>query len=729
MFHPVGGDTSRMLNRAPGLFAVLAWCPLWLLSSAPAARAQTPHLDAQRFKNLGVAYLEENRPADAERAFRRVTQLAPDEALGYANLGITYLRLGQLPMAASQLEQARRVDPANAQVLLLGAEVQFSAGRWEAVIATARKVLETDPGNAIARYYIYRSAMAQGDDELAKRAAAEQIDQLFHDHPHNLVICLRFARAQAIAGQWQTVRQVLDSIAAVVQEVRQAEPVLEAARTAVADRNREAARKTLTILENVLRPTTRFRQDLSQLQPPVAGLPLQRFSDTFYRAFDLERPPAIDVVFQHVSSRLLPASPVVVSHVMQAGIDFADVDGDGRDDWLVGYTDGTSGSVQLWQYEDGVWSNALRTWNSLPASQLRFVDFDSDGQLEAVVIGPSGLVILQRGDDAQWHAITAPAEAVAAPGNALELIDADNEGDLDLCVAARTEFRLWQNRGDLTLRDISPRSGLSVAGGNVRQVVATDHDDDLDMDLVIVGSAGQLELFDNRRHGQFAREACGLFDVACTHVMTRDFDNDGWEDLLLIADDGRLCMQRNNEGTYAPAVEIPIPGLMATTAADLDLDNDGWLDVAVAGRRQDQTALVMLRNAGDGTWTATDLKCPPAACAALGATDLDRDGDLDLVAIDERGTIQVWRNDGGNANHWLRVELRGLRSCRIEEQLAWDRQQDRSEGRPVLRDADCAAARHSLWIGFAWAGRPAARRVEQRRAAESLSADGQPDDS
>ncbi len=194
MFHPVGGDTSRMLNRAPGLFAVLAWCPLWLLSSAPAAQAQTPHLDAQRFKNLGVAYLEENRPADAERAFRRVTQLAPDEALGYANLGITYLRLGQLPMAASQLEQARRVDPANAQVLLLGAEVQFSAGRWEAVIATARKVLETDPGNAIARYYIYRSAMAQGDDELAKRAAAEQIDQLFHDHPHNLVICLRFAQ-------------------------------------------------------------------------------------------------------------------------------------------------------------------------------------------------------------------------------------------------------------------------------------------------------------------------------------------------------------------------------------------------------------------------------------------------------------------------------------------------------------------------------------------------------
>ena len=127
-------------------------------------RAQTPGLKAEQFKNLGVAYLEESRLGEAERAFRRVIDLAGNEPLGYANLGIVQLRLGRLEPAASQLEQARRVDPTNIDVLLLGAEVQYSAGHWEAVLSTAKKVLALEPGNAMARYYICRAARAQRDD-------------------------------------------------------------------------------------------------------------------------------------------------------------------------------------------------------------------------------------------------------------------------------------------------------------------------------------------------------------------------------------------------------------------------------------------------------------------------------------------------------------------------------------------------------------------------------------
>ena len=57
---------------------------LWL-AVAP-AHSQLPALDAERAKNLGIAYLEQEKPREAARRFREVTRLLPDEPLGYANL-------------------------------------------------------------------------------------------------------------------------------------------------------------------------------------------------------------------------------------------------------------------------------------------------------------------------------------------------------------------------------------------------------------------------------------------------------------------------------------------------------------------------------------------------------------------------------------------------------------------------------------------------------------------
>jgi hypothetical protein len=44
--------------------------------------------------------------------------------------------------------------------------------------------------------------------------------------------------------------------------------------------------------------------------------------------------------------------------------------------------------------------------------------------------------------------------------------------------------------------------------------------------------------------------------------------------------------------------------------------------------------------------------------------DYDRDGDLDLLVTTNHGPAHLFRNDGGNANHWLTVELAGVKSNR-----------------------------------------------------------------
>ena len=118
------------------------------------------------------------------------------------------------------------------------------------------------------------------------------------------------------------------------------------------------------------------------------------------------------------------------------------------------------------------------------------------------------------------------------------------------------------------------------------------------------------------------------------------------------------------------------------TAAFVDYDNDGFLDVFAANGHLDENVAEydpsttypqqnqLFRNSGDGSFIEVSDQSGPGMHVervSHGAIfgDYDNDGDVDFFISDsDTPHCTLLRNDGGNANHWLRVRTEGCQSNR-----------------------------------------------------------------
>ena len=132
----------------------------------------------------------------------------------------------------------------------------------------------------------------------------------------------------------------------------------------------------------------------------------------------------------------------------------------------------------------------------------------------------------------------------------------------------------------------------------------------------------------------------------------------------------------------APRSEVGRASLLSVTWGlfFLDADLDGFLDIfAVNGGTDESQAMdsrarlsqppLLLRNRGNGTFENVTASLGPAINRPImgrGAAylDFDGDGDLDVAIGTLAGPAFLFRNDGGNRQHWLRVRTVGSKSNR-----------------------------------------------------------------
>ena len=348
-------------------------------------------------------------------------------------------------------------------------------------------------------------------------------------------------------------------------------------------------------------------------------------------------------------------------------------------------------------------------------------DYDGDGNIDLYITnyGPN---ILYRNNGNGTFTDVSDKAGVTAPGwsTCATWFDYDNDAKLDLFVSSFVFYdksqnplctdptlqrryycvprlfkpqpsRLFHNNGDGTFQDVSRESGIAGSPGKSFGAVATDVNNDGLMDVFVANDTMPNFLFLNKGGGKF--EEIGLAaGVAYGEagrprsgmgVDATDFDGDGWQDLFVANIDQEFFSLYHNDkeliftdqpGEIAPATQL----LSGWGLKFFDYDNDGDPDLFLVNGHPDdmietrvprvrhKEPLLLFENTGrnfkDVSASAGPVFSKTFSGRGMALGDFDNDGDADVLTANNGEPPLLLRNQGGNRNNWLGLQLIATKS-------------------------------------------------------------------
>lgn len=352
-------------------------------------------------------------------------------------------------------------------------------------------------------------------------------------------------------------------------------------------------------------------------------------------------------------------------------------------------------------------------------------DYDNDGRDDLYITALGGDHLFHNEGGGKFRDVTKAAGIHNASfGTSAAWLDYDRDGKLDLFVAnyvqwdARsdlwcsldgvtksyctpesykgTESKLYHNLGDGRFEDVSRKAGLNDPTSKSLGVTVLDYDNDGWPDLFVANDTQPNKLYHNQRDGTFKEEglAAGVAfseDGVARGAMgadSGDYDRSGRAHLVVGNFSNQMLGLYHNEGNglfvdEAPSSTVGRASLLSLTFGvfffDYDLDGhpdlfaaNGHIDEEI-GRVQPKIQYrqmpLLFRNLGNGKFENASASVGeqfqrPMVARGAAYADIDRDGDLDFLITTNHGPAFLYRNDGGNGNHWINVRTVGSKSNR-----------------------------------------------------------------
>jgi enediyne biosynthesis protein E4 len=339
-------------------------------------------------------------------------------------------------------------------------------------------------------------------------------------------------------------------------------------------------------------------------------------------------------------------------------------------------------------------------------------DFNNDGFPDIFISNYGPNVLLKNNGNGTFSDVTNKAK-IAGGDNDFSVgatwFDYDNDGLLDLYVGNYLSFDpnykyfyapdgfpgpmaydaqsdiLYHNTGNGVFEDATKAMGITDIDGRSMGVGSIDYDDDGFQDIYVANDHTLNYLWHNDSGKGFtdkgtmsgtAFSQAGESTVSMS-VDFADFNSDGLMDIFL--SDDKYCSLYQNMGngvfsdiSYSSGIAMPAGQFVGWSSSFIDYDNDGDVDIyKVNGAlkhlygQEDQ----LFENEGEGKFRDVSTergeyfeKEMVGRGSCFG--DYDNDGDIDGYIVNLNSHGAFLRNNKGNQNNWITLNLVGTTSNR-----------------------------------------------------------------
>lgn len=677
------------MRMPTGVVAIsLAICLLAGCGDTPPSR--DVWVEALSEKNTGLAYLYRNDLQGAADSFEAVARLAPGEPLGHANRALAFLKLQDYETAGAAIDRAVDLAPGDGAVLSIQSDIVAALGDRERALSILARAVDRNRSDVALRYkYLTEMRRLRGPAHRDEDTLSE-LQAMLEYEPDNLAVLVelnetlvRMGRVQEASAGYERMSMLL---VPVPDDVR---IWLDRTSDALKRGNAAEAGSSAGILGNLLVVDPAYRSSRDRLgDPSQQSPPLYDFRTA---PPDLAVVAADTLVDMHFADAVdewtgdsLPARDGWTDLAL------SDLDGDGRPDMVLA---GAEGLVVMHNRERS-WEAGSNPWTGDGTGsdyRLSTGDFDNDGDADLHVAGTGqSRVYHNAGEGSYVLAQTFDSTGSNSPAY-VSRADFDHDGDLDILASDGRALRFYRHTEGGLFEEATAAAGFEQTGGDVpvaagygasgtggngasgalaaQPIAWGDFDLDGAVDVVALFEDGAHRMYRNVRQGKWV-DWTDRFDRirwdGATTVAAVDFNNDGALDLFLTGTGGSGCrLLWNDAGSRFGGEDTPYTfgdacdGLDVVAVRTVDFDNDGFIDLVLAGAAAPERAgLRLIRNLGNGRFEEQAALLPelPAHVEDVESGDLDDDGDLDLVLL-SAGRVVTLRNDGGNRNGWLKVQL------------------------------------------------------------------------